>query len=299
MDWLNYHHLYYFYLSVQEGGISAAARRLRLSQPTVSAQIRSLESNLGGKLYERVGRGLQLTELGQLVYRHANEIFTLGNELKQAVRGDTVAGRLRFRVGITDALPKLLVHELLKPALEAAPSVHLDCKEDHVGSLLAELAIHSLDLVLADTPIAPNTSVKAYNHPLGESGITIFAAPKLAKKLQSGFPKSLHGAPFLMPGLDSVMHGSLEQWFERVGVQPAVAATLGDSALLKAFGQGGLGAFAAPSVVEESVCRQYGVRAMGRADGLSERIYAISVERRVKHPCVMAIANSARDLLSR
>jgi LysR family transcriptional activator of nhaA len=299
MDWLNYHHLFYFWTVAREGSISKACAPLHLAQPTISSQLRSLERALGGKLFQRAGRGLTLTETGQIVFRYADEIFSLGNELLDVIRGRPTGKPLRLVVGIPDALPKLVAYRLLRPALGLPERVQLVCDEGTLQQLLGELAAHRLDLVLSDAPMGPEANVRAFNHFLGECGVSFFAAAKLARRLRRGFPKSLDGAPLLMPSERTASLRSLEQWFDDQGIRPEVAGRFDDSGLLKVFGQAGIGAFAAPSAIEKEICRQYGVQVVGRPEGLSERFYAISVERRLKHPAVVAISAAAREELSR
>lgn len=288
MEWLNYHHLLYFFLAVREGGISAAARHLRLAQPTVSGQIRALEKQLGGKLLERQGRGVALTELGRTVYVYADGIFGLGNELLETVRGGVKAQRLV--VGIADVLPKLLAYRLLKPAIELIPNLELVCRQDHIEQLLADLSVHRLDVVLADTPLTSSFSVKASSHLLGESQVSLFAAPALAKRMKRKFPESLNDAPILLPGEHTVLGRSLTEWLDKHQLHPKRVAVVSDSALLKSFGQAGLGVFAAPSVIEKATCNQYEVQVVARLEEIYERFYAISVARRINHPGVVAIS---------
>lgn len=297
MEWLNYHHLLYFWLSAKKKSVTAAAKQLRLSQPTVSGQIRQLEESLGHKLLDRTGRQLELTPEGQTVYRYADEIFGLGQELLDAVRDQPVGRPLRLVAGVADALPKLIVRRLLAPALELPEPIELVVREAPGDQLLGELAIHALDLVLADSPIAPNAGVRAFNHLLGESSVAFFATPALAAKLAEGFPRSLDGAPFLFPGANTVFRRCLDHWLDDRDLRPRLVAELEDSALAKAFGQAGAGVFVAPVAIEREVAQQYDVQVFGRASDLTERYYAITVERRIKHPGVVAISRAARDWL--
>lgn len=294
MEWLNYHHLFYFWTVVREGGVTAASRRLRLAQPTISGQLRQLESSLGEKLYERRGRTIELTDVGRTVYRYADEIFTVGRELQDVVKGRPSTRPLRLVVGVADVVPKMITYRLLQPAVRLPRPVHLVCREDRPDRLIADLSVHELDLVISDAPIAPHVKVRAFNHLLGETGVSVFAAPALAKGLTRRFPASLDGAPFLMPAEGTALRRGLETWFEAGGVRPATVAEIQDSALLKVFGQSGAGAFAAPTVIEREIVRQYGVRVIGRTDAVKERFYAISVERKLKHPAVVAISEAAR-----
>jgi LysR family transcriptional activator of nhaA len=297
MEWLNYHHLFYFWTVVQEGNLTAAAERLRLAPSTVSAQISRLEETLDGKLFRRVGRGLEPTDLGRTVFRYANEIFLLGREMMDTLRGNPVAGPLSLRVGIVPVAPKLIVRKILEPVFELPEKVHLLCHEDNEEKLLADLAVHKLDVVLSDAPLRKGLHVKAYNHLLGECGVTFLAVKKLAKKLHRGFPESLDRAPMLVPVEMTALRQGLERWFESLHVRPAIVGEFADSALLKAFGQHGDGVFASPSVVEEEIQRQYGVHIVGRTHAIRERFYAISCERIIKHPAVTAISDVARHRL--
>ncbi len=297
MDWLNYHHLLYFWVVAREGSIARACDQLHLSQPTISKQIRQLERSVGERLFRRVGRGLVLTEHGQLAFRYAEEIFSLGRELTDVLRGAPSGAPLRLLVGIPDVLPKLVAYKLLEPALHLPEPVQLVCDEDKVDHLLGELAAHRLDIVLSDSPMGPTVNVRAYNHLLGECPISIFGTANLARPLRKGFPKSLDGAPFLLPTQRTMLRRSLEQWFDSQEIRPVVSGEFADSALLKVFGQAGVGVFPAPSVIEKETSRQYGVRVIGRVDTVRERYYAISVERRLTHPAVKAISERARDTL--
>jgi len=298
MEWLNYHHLYYFWVVAREGGVTRAAEVLQLAQATVSAQVRELEKAVKTPLLARSGRGVALTPTGEAVYRYADEIFSLGRELQDLLAGRPIGKPLRFRVGVVDAVPKLVAHQLLEPALRLAEPVRLTCVEGKLERLAAELAVHNLDVVLSDAPLPPSVKAKAYSHLLGESGVVVVGVPALVAAHQSGFPKSLDAAPFLLPLEGTALRRSLEQWFAEVGVRPAVRGEFEDSALLKAFGGAGEGLFAIPSATERAVRRQYGVRRVGRAVGLRERFYAVSVERRLKHPAVAAISATARRHLA-
>jgi len=298
MEWLNYHHLYYFWLAAKEGGVSRAAKKLRLAQPTLSSQIRALGDSLGGDLFERRGRGLVLTELGTVVFRHADEIFDIGRDLLDAVKGRSSGRQQRLAVGVSDVLPKIAVYRMLEPAFHLPEPLRIVCREDTSERLVAALGSHEVDLVLSDCPLSPSSGTRAFNHLLGESGTTVFAAPKLAQKLARGFPKSLDGAPFVMPGEQSVMRREIAGWLDSQGVRPVVVAESDDSALTKVFGQAGVGAFVGPTAIEREISQQYSVKVVGRAPSLKERYFAISLERRIRHPGVLAISAAARDLLS-
>ena len=294
MERLNYHHLLYFWMIAREGAVGRAAKKLRLAQPTLSGQIRVLEGALGEKLFERAGRGLRLTEMGRVVYGYADEIFALGRELAESVRGQPTGRALMLAVGVADAMPKLVAYRLLEPALALAQRVRLVVHEQSTEKLLAALALHELDVVLTDRIAPPGVSVRAFNHLLGSCGATLFGAPKLAAKWRRRFPSGLDGAPFLLPGESSTLRRALEQWFEKHRIRPVIVGEFDDSALIKVFGQGGKGLFAAPSIIESSIRKQYGVRIVGRLDSVKERFYAVSAERRLKHPAVIAITESAR-----
>ena len=298
MEWLNYHHLHYFWAVVQEGGIAAASRRLQISRPSISMQLKSLEAFFGQALFERRGRHLELTETGRLVHGYADEIFTTGRELVDAVRGRPTGRPVVFRVGIADVMTKLVAFQLLLPVLEEeggedGSDLMLQCSEDHPERLFARLALHELDLVLSDVPVTPRIDVRAYNHVMGESGITLFAAPKLARRLKRGFPDSLQGAPFLMPGPGTAVRSGLRRWLEDRELRPRVVGEFEDSALLKVFGHAAKGVFPAPTVVADEVCKQYEVRALGEVE-VSESFYAVTPERRIKHPAVSKLVESAR-----
>jgi LysR family transcriptional activator of nhaA len=294
MNWLNYQHLFYFWVVAKEGGLVPAGKVLRLSHPTLSAQIHALEDRLGEKLFSRLGRKRVLTDAGQLALRYAEEIFGLGNELVDAVRGRT-SGRLRrLDVGIVDVLPKLLVRSLLQPALGLAEPVRLVCHEGRFDRLLANLAEHTLDIVLADSPVPSGSAVRAHNHLLGECGVGLFATPSLARAYGAGFPASLDGAPFLLPAEGLTLRRSLNLWLDRHHIAPRVIAEFEDSALLKVFGGDGVGVFPAALAVADDLEARYGVEPLGPAEGISERVYAISAERRLVHPAVLAIVHAAR-----
>lgn len=297
MDWLNYHHLLYFWTVAREGSIARACDKLLLAQPTISGQLRALERSLGDKLFTRSGRGLVLTETGRVVYRYADEIFTLGRELTDTLRGRPTGRPLRLVVGVADVLPKLISYRLLEPALHLPEPVQIICREGKPERLLAELSVHGLDIVLCDAPVSPTVKVRAFHHLLGECGVSVMGTATLARSLRRGFPRSLDGAPFLLPTDNTTLRRSLEQWFGAHGIRPAVRAEFEDSALLKVFGQAGIGLFVVPTVVEDEVSKQYGARLVGRLPEVRERFYAISVERKLKHPAVVAISDSARQQL--
>lgn len=297
MEWLNHHHLLYFWVVAREGSIVRASEVLHLTPQTISAQVRTLEQSMGQALFDRVGRGLVLSETGQIVKRYADEIFSLSRELLDTVRGRPAGRPLQLRVGVADALPKMICQRLLEPALHLDEPMQILCREEGVKALLAELAVHRLDLVLNDAPMPPNLSVRAYNHMLGQCGVTWMAARPLARRVQRRFPASLGGAPVLLPTQDTALRRSLEPWFERHGIRPKIVGEFVDSGLLSAFGQAGEGLFPVADVIADAVCRQYRVVPVGTADGVVDSFYAISVERRVRHPAVAAICDAARASL--
>ena len=295
MERINYQHLLYFWMVAREGGLVAAGKVLHLSHPTLSAQIHSLEDHLGVRLFEKAGRKLVLTEMGHVVLRYANEIFTLGSDMLETVRSGGQGQPLRLVVGVADVVPKLVVRRLLKPALSLSQPVRLICREDSYDKLLADLGLHALDMVISDAPVPPGSTVRAFNHLLGETAVTFFGTKSLVKTYKKGFPRSLHGAPVLLP-LDSLaLRRALNLWFSRHGIEPHIVGEFEDSALLKVFGSDGVGLFAAPSVVEREVMEQYGVERLGELPVVRERFYAITMERQLKHVAVMAILDAARQ----
>ena len=297
LEWLNYHHLLYFYTVAKEGSVSRAAKLLRLAQPTLSGQIRKLEHAFDEKLFERRGRTLALTEVGRVVYRYAEEIFAVGGELMDALRGRPTRRSPRLLVGVANAVPKLVVHRLLSASHLLQHGHQVVIREGSQEEILAGLAAQGFDLVISDAPLTSQIKVRAFNHRLGESSATFFAAPALARRHRGRFPGCLDGAPMLLPTDNSALRRALEKWFQEVGVRPRVVAEIEDSALLKVFGQHGAGLFAAPTVVANEVKRQYGVHAIFEARDVTESFYAITAERRIKHPAAIAIAEAARERL--
>jgi len=294
MEWMNYHHLLYFWTVVREGSISKAAAHLRLAQPTVSAQVRQFEHTLGETLLERRGRQVVVTEVGRLVFRYADEIFGLGRELQETLKGRPTGRAPRLRVGVANAVPKLIVYRLLHPVIEGEAPVHLMCHEGQPEALVALLATHTLDVVISDMPAPVNANVKVFSHLLGESDTSFFAAPALAKRLRRGFPLSLHETAMLLPMPATPLRRALDQWFQTVHISPAIAGEFEDSALIKAFGESGRAVFAAPTAIAPEVCRHYDVTVVGETSAVRERYYALSAERRVTHPGVVALSTAAR-----
>ena len=295
MEWLNYHHLYYFWNVAKEGTVSAAAEKLHLARTTITSQVRELEKSSGHKLFNRSGRYLELTEFGQQVFQYADEIFTIGRELCDFMTTGQPGSLKKFIVGMPDVVPKLVAFELLKPAIHHPDGLHIVCYEGKLTDLLVDLALHRLDLIISDSPAPPNIDVRVYNHSLGECGLTFLAVPKLVKKFRSGFPKSLHGAPVCLPTGHTAVRRALDQWLDDHGIHPRVVAEFEDSALLKVFGQSGLGIVPVPTAIEQEVKRQYGMQLVGRLEDVIDKFYAISVEKRVHHPAVLAIVQQARS----
>lgn len=299
MAWLNYHHLLYFWTVARTGTIANASRELHLSQPTISTQLKTLEEALGQKLFQRAGRRLVMTDVGRTTFRYADEIFRLGRELQESLTRGPMSRQVRFAVGVADVVPKLVAERLLEPAYGAVPDLQLEVHEGHVSQLLVKLALHELDVVISDQPAPHDVKVRAFNHHLGGSGTTFFARANLAGPLKKGFPKSLDGTPMLMPLVGSSSRVLLDEWFDTLGVRPKVVGEFDDSALMKVFGASGRGVFAAPTAIEAEVSRQFEVQVVGRTNELKQSYYAISVERRLRHPAVVAVAESARkDILS-
>ena len=293
---LNYQHLKYFWAVSRHGNLTRACAELLLTPQTVSTQIRDLENGLGVKLFFREGRRFVLTDIGRAVYRYADEIFNLGREIQNVVRG--LPGHDRYLVvGVADVVPKLIAHRLIEPALQLKESVRVICREGRTDRLLAELAIHNLDVVLSDAPIPPTVKIRAYNHLLGESGVTFMASNKLARKYLKGFPESMNGAPILLPTEGTTLRGTLEKWFDGLEIRPMIVGEFDDSALLKAFGQAGTGVFVVPSVIQKKVRKQYGVEPIGVAQGIAERFYAISLERKIRNPAVESVCIAAKSKL--
>jgi LysR family transcriptional activator of nhaA len=300
MEWLNYHHLLYFWAVARYGSVVRASRELRLAEPTISGQVRRLEDVIGEKLFERVGRRLVLTSVGRTVFRYADEIFAIGQDLMGTLKGRASERPLRLTVGVADALPKALVQKLLEPAFHIGKPVYLVCREDRVvEDFMSELAGQELDLVLADRPIGPGSRAHAYNHLLGQCGTTFLADSKLAKRLRRGFPRSLDGAPCLLPSAHANVRRTLDQWFESNRLRPSMVAEFDDSALMYAFGEEGQGFFPAPTVFENEFRHRYKVEVAGRVKQARQQFFAISVDQRLHHPAVAAIVEAARkDIFS-
>ncbi len=296
MDWLNYHHLRYFLAVAKEGGLRQAAEKLHVSQPSISAQIRELEEALGEKLFRRSGRKKVLTDAGQIALRHADEIFSLGHELVSAVKQRPTTRPVRLDVGVADAVPKLVAYEILKPVFAQAPAVHLVCREGKLEDLLGQLAAHRLDIVLAEEPAPSTVKIRAFNHLLGESGVTICAAAPLTAKLRRGFPCSLHGAPALLPAENTALRRALENWFRALQIRPRVIAEFEDAALMKVMAANARGFVPIHTVVVKEAVTRYGLREVGATERVSDQFYAITAERKITHPLVSLITENAQKL---
>ena len=295
---MNYKHLHYFMQVAKTGSVMRASEQLHLTPQTISGQIQLLEDALGSALLAKSGRGLVLTEAGRLVLGYAEEIFSLGAELQQAVREPAEKGRtLEFRVGVVDVVPKSMAYRLVEPATQLPEPVRVVCREWKLDSLLAELALHRLDLVISDAPIPASISVRAFSHRLGTSGVNFFAAPDLYERCSGAFPQCLEGAPMLLPGEDSALGQRLRAWFQARSLHPRVVGEFDDSALAKEFGRRGAGVFVGPSVLSHEIEKQLNVKTLGVAADVVDEFFAISVERRITHPCVVAITQSARNEL--
>jgi LysR family transcriptional activator of nhaA len=294
MNMINYKHLHYFWVVAKEGSIVRASKVLHLTPQTISGQISLLEESMEVALFDRVGRGLVLTEAGQMALSYADEIFHLGLELKEVLHGQLSGRPLQFNVGITEVVPKLIAYRLLEPSLQLPEPVNISCREGKLNKLLADIAVHKLDMILTDSPIPPGMNVRAFNHPLGSCGVSFFAAKSQAAAYREDFPRSLDSAPMLLPSDDTTLYSSLTRWFDQIKIVPKAVGTFDDSALMKAFGQAGVGVFSAPTVIEQEVQQQYSVEIIGRTEEIRESFYAISAERKLKHPAVLAVSHAAR-----
>ena len=299
MSALNFKHLRYFWAVAKAGGIARASERLHLTPQTISGQISLFEEVLGYKLFARVGRRLELTDAGRVALSYADEIFTLGEELEGVLRSPAKGRPLQLSVGVADAVPKSVAYRLLEPALGLPEPLHMVCREGKLANLLADLSVHRFDIVIADSPMPASVNVKGFSHLLGECGVTFFATAKLARQHKGSFPRLLDGAPLLLPGEDAAVRPKLMRWFDAQRIRPRIVGEFDDDALLKAFGRAGAGIFPAPSAIAEQVRRQYGVVPIGRTEAVTEAFYAISVERRLTHPAVVAISDGARKELFR
>ena len=297
MEWLNFHHLRYFWMVARKGGVRKAAEELHVSQPSISAQLGLLEESLGHKLFKRSGRNLVLTEMGQVVLSYADDIFSTGRELMNAVKQRPVGRGLRLNVGMTDALSKLIGYEILKPALRTIETTHVVCRQGEIGPLVHQLQAHRLDVVLADEPASSALKAKTFNHRLGRSGVTFCAVPALASKLRRNFPQSLNGAPALLPSENMGMRAALETWFDTLGIRPHVIGEFEDSALMEVAATGGRGFTSVHTVVDRAALKHYGLRVIAKVEECGSDFYAITTERRMKHPAVVAITENAYSSL--
>jgi LysR family transcriptional activator of nhaA len=294
---LNYRQLHYFWVVAKTGSIVRACDQLNLTAQTISGQISLLEQSLGVDLFQRVGRQLELTEAGRLTLPYAEQMFQLGNELESMLRAQPDEQQILFRVGVADVVPKSIVYRLIAPTMELTEPIRITCREDKLERLLADLAIQRLDLVISDSPMPSHLDIKGYSQKLGECGISFFATAELSERYGQNFPLGMQGAPLLIPGQETVVRNRLMRWFAELNVQPRIVGEFDDSALMKAFGKSGSGIFVAPSVIADEVQAQYGVELLGQTDAVTESFYAISVERKVKHPGIVAITEGARQKL--
>lgn len=298
MRHLNYNHLQYFWTVAKEGSITKATNVLHLTPQTISGQLKLLEESIGEPLFSRAGRGLVLTETGHLVFQYADEIFSLGAELSSKMRSGDIGVPEGLKVGIVNSIPKLIAFRILKPALETETPMRLVCREGNLEDLLGDLAVHQLDIVISDCAIPPGFNVKAFSHALGESSISFFSNADDAKKYAKDFPASLNKAPILVPTTNNPVRRGIEDWFEEENISPSTVAEFEDSALMKVFGGEGAGVFPAPEVMRKEIEQMYGVKSIGNAASVMESYYAISPERKLKHPIVLQLIESAREILN-
>ncbi len=297
MSSINYKHLHYFWVVAKEGSIARASEQLHLTPQTISGQLSLFESVQGEQLFKKSGRNLELTEAGRLVLSYAEEIFSLGQELEQVLHHRPTERTVQLRVGVSDAVAKAVAYRLLEPALALPQTLRINCREGKLEYLLAELAMHKLDIVITDTPMPPTVNVRGFTHQLGECGISFFATKALLQEYPAPFPACLDGAPLLLPGEDSALRSKLMHWLNAQQLHPRIAGEFDDSALMSAFGQAGAGFFAAPSAIADMVMRQYDVQLLGSTDEIKEQFYAISVQRKLTHPAVLAISRAAQKTL--
>ncbi|WP_028696090.1 transcriptional activator NhaR [Pseudomonas cremoricolorata] len=294
---LNYRQLHYFWVVAKTGSIARASEQLNLTPQTISGQISLFEQTYNIELFQRVGRQLELTESGRQTLGYAEQMFQIASELETVLRAQPEEQQIVFRVGVADMVPKSIVYRLLAPAMALEGVLRISCREDKLERLLADLAIQRLDLVISDSPMPSHLDIKGFSQKLGECGLSFFAAPALAARLCGDFPACLHNAPLLIPGQDTMLRSRLLRWLAEQQLQPRIIGEFDDSALMQAFGQSGSGLFVAPSVIAEEVCQRCAVQLIGQTDAVTEAFYAISVERKVKHPGIVAITESARHQL--
>lgn len=297
MRHLNYSHLHYFWAVAREGSIAKASQSLHLTPQTISGQLKLLDEAVGQPLFNRVGRRLVLSDMGRVVFKYADEIFSVGAELANVVRSNQTAGPTTLNVGVVNSMPKLIAERIIAPAMMADDPIRVRCHESSLEQLLSELAVHRLDIVLSDQPMPDGLGLKAYNHRLGESGMSFFAAKAGASRLRAKFPQSLNDAPMLLPSQNSALRRRLDDWFESQQLYPRITGEFDDSALLKAFGEAGAGIFAGPTAIEAEICRMYRMAVIGSTAEIRERYYAISPERRLSHPAIVMITDTARSSL--
>ncbi|MBA1187660.1 transcriptional activator NhaR [Pseudomonas entomophila] len=291
---LNYRQLHYFWVVARTGSVTRASEHLNLTPQTISGQLTLLEQTYGIELFQRVGRQLELTEQGRRTLAYAEQMFQIGSELEAMLRARPDEQQILFRVGVADVVPKSIVYRLLAPTMELDSPLRISCREDKLERLLADLAIQRLDLVISDSPMPSHLDIKGYSQKLGECGLSFFATSALAARLTAPFPACLQDAPLLIPGQETMVRNRLLRWLGEQRVQPRIIGEFDDSALMQAFGQSGSGLFIAPSVIAEEVCRHGDVQLIGQTEAVRESFYAISVERKVKHPGILAITEGAR-----
>ena len=293
-EFLNYHHLRYFWTVAKEGSLRHAAGKLHISQSSICTQIQQLETALGEDLFRPSGRSSVLTDFGQLIYGYADEIFTLGGEVLRAAKQAPTSRSLRLHAGIVDSFPKLMSFDILRPIFEHDPPIQLTCQEGKLADLVAQLGTHRLDVVLADEPASPGLSGKVFNHLVGSSDVTFFSMPILARTLKGRFPRNLHGAPALLPTQNCRLRRELEKWFRTVGIEPRVVAEFEDASLAKIVGTEGCGFVVVPTAVASEAIERYGFVSLGRTRAVETQFFAITVERRITHPAILAITNRER-----
>ena len=293
MKRLNYHHLLYFWTVAKYGGLSRAAEELLLTRSTLSAQIHSLESTLGQQLMRRHGRQLKLTDTGRVVFEYCERMFAIGRELGEVVGDQKLQRPKQLRVGVADVIPRLMLGKLLRPLLVGQEAVRLVCREDHARTLLAELSIHNLDLVISDSPVGSSAHIRGHSHRLGASAVAIFGSKAMALKFKGNFPRSLDGAPFLLPGADSMLRSDLEKWFGSKGVRPKIVGEFDDRDMLEVFGQQEIGLFPAPMAIRRELAREHGAALVGLAGDVEEEYFAITIERNITHPSIQSLIEGA------
>ncbi|MFZ6818899.1 transcriptional activator NhaR [Undibacterium sp. Ji22W] len=294
MPALNFKHLRYYWTVAKTGSITKAAEKLHLTAHAVSGQINEFEHSLGVELFKKNGRNIELTDAGRRILVYADDIFNSGDQLLDALRDHLQARRRTFRVGIADTVPKVIAYRLLQPAIELEEPVRLNCREGRLDLLLAELALHRLDVIIADRPMGTQTSIRAYNHLLGKCGLTVFGTSTLAKKYKGSFPACLQHAPFLIPGEDVAVQAKILRWMEEWELHPIIVGEFDDGALMKAFGRAGAGFFLAPTAMKKEICSQHNVVAIGDVPNIVEEIYLITIERRLNDPAILAISQAAK-----